>query len=332
MLHKYAKAVVITVLAISSAAVVHAQSVVSTITLPGLPEQVAVNALTDRVYVAVPNFGAEPFDYLTVINGKSETVIKNIEIPPIAYAVAVDPLRGLVYVGGSYVDADGNTHNEVVAVNSLTDRVLRTISVSTTAGNGIQGLAVNALNGDLYVTNASDNEVDVIDCFEVKDRISTSGEPYGVTVNPLLNTIYVALINGNVSVINGKTNEITTTTPVGISDAGIAVDITTGNVFATNSVGFPDAGSVGVLDKTGDLLSTVPAGNFPLGIDVDLGTHLVFVANSGDNTISVINGKTDAVNSTLPVSALFLAVNPVTKRVYVAPATNTAALTVLSEN
>jgi len=331
MLHKYAKSVALTVLAVSAVTVVHAQTVQGTIALPGLPEQVAVNPFTNRIYVAVPNFGAEPYDYLTVINGKTESVIQNIQIPPVAYAVAADDFTGLVYVGGSYQDANGVTQSKVVAVDPVRGRVLKTISVSTTAGSGIQGLAVNALNGDVYVSNGSDNEVDVIQCFEVKDRIATNGEPYGVTVNPLINKIYVALLNGNVSVIDGKTNAITVTTPFGSSDAGIAVDLATGSVFAANSAGFPSSGSVGAFDKTGDLVTTLPAGNFPLGIDADFITHLVFVANSGDNTVSVLNGKTDAVISTVPVSALFLAVNPVTERVYVAPATNTAALTVISE-
>lgn len=331
MLPMYAKSVVLTILAASAVAAAHAQSVQATINLPGLPEQVAVNPITNRIYVAVPNFGAQPFDYLTVIDGKTNAVIKNIEIPPVAYAVAVDAFTGVVFVGGSYQDANGVTQSEVVAVNPQTAKILATIPVSTTAGDGIQGLAVNALNGDVYVTNGSDSEVDVIHCFKLKSRIPTSGIPYGVAVNPLLNSVYVALLDGSVSLIDGKTNTITTTTPVGTSNAGIAVDLLTGNVFTANSVGAPSTGSVGVLGKTANLLATVSVGNFPLGIDVDFGTHLAFVANSGDNTVSVINGKTNAVTSTVPVSALFLAVNPATQKVYVAPAANTAALTVLSE-
>ena len=331
MLHKYAKSVALTVLAISAATVVHSQTVEGTIALPGLPEQLAVNPLLDRIYVAVPNFGAEPYDYLTVVNGKTATVTKNIEIPPIAYAVAVDLANGTVYVGGSYQDVNGVTQNEVVAVDPERGRVLKIISLSNTQGSGVQGLAVNAFNGDVYVANGSDNEVDVIHCFQVRDRISTSGQPFGVAVNPLINTIYVSLLNGNVSVINGRTDTVTLTTSFGTADASIAVDPGNGNVFAANSAGFPGTGSIGVFNKAGELVTTIAAGNFPLGIDVDFITHLVFAANSGDNTVSVIQEKTDTVTATLPVSGLFLAINPVTEKVYVAPATNTAALTVIRE-
>jgi YVTN family beta-propeller protein len=330
MLLKYVKPVLLTVLAVS-AAVAHAQTVIGTITLPNFPEQVAVNALTNQVFVAVPNFGAQPFDYLTVIDGKSSKILKNIKIPPVAYAVATDLLNGLVYVGGTYVDDNGISQSQVVAIDPRTYKVLATISISDNPGNGIQGLAVNSLNGDVYVANSSDSEIDVIHCFKLKDRITTNGAPYGVTVNPLINTVYAALLNGGVAVISGKTNQITTTAAFGTSDAGIVADLGTGNVLTTNSVGSPDTGSVGILNKTGELEATVPAGNFPLGIDVDYFTHLAFVANIGDNTISVINDKTNAVTATVPVSALFLAVNPVTRRVYVAPAINSMTLTVLSE-
>lgn len=329
MLLKYAKPVIMAVLAVSAAA--EAQSVKSNITLPNLPEQVAVNSLANRVYVAVPNYGAQPYDYLTVIDGKKDAVIKNIEIPPIAYAVAVDPFDGLVYVGGSYQDADGVTHNEVVIVDERTDRVLKTVSISTTAGSGIQGLAVDPESGDLFVTNASDSEVDVVRHFQVVNHISTSGQPYGIAVDSLRHSVYVALLSGNVLLIDSRTKEIKETTPFGTSDAGIAFDLKSGDVYATNSVGFPDTGTTGAFGKSASLLSTITVGNFPLGVDVDFFKHTVFVANSGDNTISVINEKTNTVTATLPVSALFLAVNPVTEKIYVAPAANTPVLTVLTE-
>ena len=184
MLTRLAKAVAIVVLAISAGTIANAQSVRGTIALPGQPAQLAIDAVLNRIYVAVPNFGALPYDYLTVIDGNTDKVIKNIQIPPVASAIAVDSFKSLVYVGGTYQDSEGNTQSQVVVINALTEQVIKTISVSTTPGDGILGLAVNALNGRLYVTNGSDNEVDVIRHFEVRDRIATSTEPYGIAINP----------------------------------------------------------------------------------------------------------------------------------------------------
>lgn len=329
MRNSHAKSLALAVLAVSAVSIANAQSVKGTVALPGSPEQVAVNPFTNRIFVAVPNFGAEPFDFLTVVDGKTDTVVKNIQIPPVAFAVAVNPANNRVYVGGSFQDDNGVTQNEVVAVDPTTEKVLKTISISTTPGNGIQGLAVNILNGDVYVTNGSDNEVDVIRNLQVKDRIAVSGEPFGIAVNPVLNKIYVALQDGNVSIIDGESKKITVTTPFGASDAGIAVDLANGNVFTANSVGNP--GTVGVLSAAGSVQATVPVGSGPFGIDVDFLSGLTFVANSQSGTVSAINANSDVVTSTLPVSALFLAANPVTGKVYVAPASNATTLTVISE-
>jgi YVTN family beta-propeller protein len=331
---KIAKSFAVSILLASAAPFVHAQTVTATIALPNLPEQVATNPVTNRVYVAVPNFGSVPYDYLTVINGKRDTVITNIQIPPVAYAVAVDPLRNIVYVGGGLLEGGSINGSEVVAISGRTNKVIQTIPVtSTTSGNGIQGLAVNWVTGDVYAANGSDNEVDVIHKFQVTARIAVGGNAYGVAVNQMHGTVYATLADlGGVVVIDPKTNAITTTTPFGTSGAGITVDLETGNVFTTNSVSSPSIGQVGVLDHAGNLLATIPVGNTPIGIDADFGSHLVFVANSGDDNLSVINGSTNAVTTTLPISSLFVAVNPVSEKVYIAPQDAVAALTVLTED
>lgn len=330
MLQTYVKTLVVAALAVS-AAVMQSQTVKGTIALPNLPEQVAVNPVANLVFVAVPNYGAEPYDYLTVINGHTDTIVKNIKIPPVAYAVAVDDFTGIVYVGGSYVDANDVTQNEVVAVNPFTGRVLHTFLISNTPGNGVEGLAVNSLNGEVYVANSSDNEVEVIRGCKIVASIATTATPFSITVNPLVNTAYMEGLDGSVTLINAKSHSITDTVASGISGGGIAVDLITSNVFATNSVTAPSVPSVGVLDKEGNALATVTVGNLPLGIDVDLGTKEVFVANTGDDTLSVFSETTEAVTNTLPVSSLFLAVNPATRKVYVAPIDNTPLLTVVSE-
>ena len=177
MLNKYAKTLSVAVLALSAGAVANAQTVTKTITLKNLPEQLGVDPIRNRVYVAVPNFGAQPFDYLTVIDGKKDVVIENIEIPPVAYAVAVDPIGRKVYVGGTFEDANGVDQSEVIAYCLNTNKIDEVIHVSTTTGDGILGLAVNEATGALYVSNGSDNEIDVIQFRgkKVSARISLSG-------------------------------------------------------------------------------------------------------------------------------------------------------------
>jgi YVTN family beta-propeller protein len=317
----------IAVLAISAGAVVNAQSIKGTITLPGLPEGIGVNFLTNRIYVAVPNFD-NISDSLVVIDGKSDTVISTISIPPVGQSVAVDLVRNLVYVGGTYFDVNGIEQSKVAVINGRTNKVLTVVPISTTEGLGIEGLAVNSLTGNVYVSNASDDVVVVIaaEGEKIRARISVAQDPFGVTVNPFNDRIYVALSNGTVDVIDGGKNRITTST-IGDANAGIAVNWATGNVFVTNNDFGPS--TLGVLDKKGNVLTSVAVGDTPFGVDVDLLTNLAFVTNTQDGTVSVIDGKTNTVKAILPVTGLYIAVNPATEKVYVGG--QDSSLTVLKE-
>jgi YVTN family beta-propeller protein len=330
---KYVSAVAVAVLAVAAGSAASAQTVAATITLPNLPEEVVANVQTNRVYVAVPNFGAKPYDYVTVIDGKTNTVIKNIQIPPVAYAIADDPLAKQLYVGGTFEDANGVQQSQVAIICPSSEKFTTSVPITTTPGDGIQGLAVNWITSRLFVANGSDNELDVVHwnghVTKILARISLPGEPGGVAVDPFTNTVYVALLNGNVTVINGSTYQIITTTPVGTSNAGIAQNFLTGNVYTTNQV-YTDSSTVGVLNAAGTFTTNVNVGNTPIGIDVDPVTGLVFVANTQDGTVSVINGSTNTVSATLPVSGLFVAANFVTGKVYVT-SPSSPSLTVINE-
>jgi YVTN family beta-propeller protein len=330
MLNQYVRAVAAATLAAAGLAA-HAQSVSATIALPNLPEAVAADVANNRVYVAVPNFGEKPYDYVTVINGNNNEILKNIRIPPIAYAITANPLTGEVYVGGSFEDANGILQSQVVAVNTFNNKVSTPIEVSTTSGDGIQGIAANFVTRRVYVANGSNNEIDVINpsTRAVIARIALPAEPAGVAVNPANNEVYAALLDGSVSVINGKTNSVTTTTAVATSEGDIAVDFLTGNVYATNQVFTPNS-TVGVLNAAGALTSAITVGNTPIGIDVDSITGKVFVANTQDGTVSVINTKSKNAVSTLAVNGLYVSANFITGKVYVTSPSD-PSVTVISE-
>jgi YVTN family beta-propeller protein len=66
--------------------------------------------------------------------------------------------------------------------------------------------------------------------------------------------------------------------------------------------------------------ATIPVGSGPDGIAVDPVTHTIYVTNQSGNSVSVINGGTDAVTATVGVgsSPAGIAVDPATNTVYVA--------------
>lgn len=65
--------------------------------------------------------------------------------------------------------------------------------------------------------------------------------------------------------------------------------------------------------------SVLPVGSYPIGIGVNTVTNKIYVANQFSNSISVIDGNTDIIESTIQVDNFpyDLEVNPFNNRIYV---------------
>ena len=75
------------------------------------------------------------------------------------------------------------------------------------------------------------------------------------------------------------------------------------------------------------VISTIIVGSGPYGVAVNSSTNRIYVVNNSDNTVSVIEGTTNAVVSTITVGSYpyGVGVNSTTNRIYV---TNTQSNTV----
>jgi DNA-binding beta-propeller fold protein YncE len=199
-------------------------------------------------------------------------------------------------------------------------------------GPGPQSAAENAATQTLYVANAGDNTVSVVDlracssgnlagCAQSAPVVHVGDLPLGVAVDESTNTIYVAnAVNDTVSVINGAACDALDvsgcayrpiTVTVGAFDNAVAVDPLTHMVFVTNQNANP--GSVSGIDGNactgthpggcaGQPLSTVQVGGGASGLGVNSATNTIYVANTGEdsnsnpvpegNAVSVIDGAT----------------------------------------
>jgi len=128
----------------------------------------------------------------------------------------------------------------------------------------------------------------------------------------------VANYYGNsVSVIDGSSNTVIATVPVGTFPQGVGVNPTTNRIYVANQGG----NTVSVIDGTSNtVIATVPVGNSPGYVDVNPTTNYIYVANYSGNTVAVIDGTSNTVVSTAPVGngPFGVGVNPTTNRVYVA--------------
>jgi len=206
--------------------------VTTTITLTAAASLIAVNSVTNQIYVAD---GVN----LTVIDGSTNTVTTNVSIPQEITFLAVDTTTNVIWALYSVCGSDST----LAQINGTTN----TLTASVQVGQSDTNFALNATTNKLYVPDAHGNQLYVIDgaAVAITDTIAWPSTILGdqLGVNAVTNTIYVNECGGNVfigclvydvAVLNGATNTRTT----GISGPGagnLLVDSVTNQVLVETS-------------------------------------------------------------------------------------------------
>ena len=234
----------------------------------------------------------------------------------------------------------------VALPSAVAQVVIATVPVGTNPG----GVGVNPVTNKIYVANGLCNEngscgqgtMTVIDGASNNTTTVNIGVAPGVpVVNSVTNKIYVANGCGNappcgsnpgtVMVIDGATNSITATIPVGWYAGFIAANPVTNKIYVTNNCGNDPScsspGTLTVIDGVTNNPTTLPVGGNPFDVEVNPVTNKIYVVNNCGNapncdsigTVTVIDGSTNNT-ATINVGAgpYFAAVNPVTDKIYVA--------------
>jgi len=275
---------------------------------------VAVNPDTNRVYVL--NFYIST---MSIIDGATNKVITTIPIGEHPSALAINSVTNRIYVTHS-------NNNTIYVIDGDTNSVVAKI----TAASPSNCIVLNSVTNQAYLANI-DGEWSVVDLnsniIDTTKKISRKNIN-DMALNQALNQIYVTT-DGEIWVIYGRTRGIINKvqlwkTPPG----GIADNPVTGRMYVT----FYDDNQIGVKvieKKANTVLETVTVGKGPRGmmpstqaIAVNHITNQIYMCNVDDNTVSVIDGFTNTVMATIPVSQQglpfsSLTVNPMTNRVYV---------------
>ena len=246
------------------------------------PYAVAVNPVTNKVYVA--NIYS---NNVTVIDGATNatTTVATDSEP---HAVAVNPATNKIYVA--------NFNNASVTVIDGTTNDTTTVP----AGTGPFAVAVNPVTNKIYVANIFGSaSVTVIDGATNGTTTVPAGEiPTDVAVNPVTNRIYVVnYLNYTVTVIDGATNDTTTVTTEGHPN-GVAVNPVTNKIYVAQS----GNSNVTVIDGATNDTTTVPTGDTPYALAVNPVTNKTYVANQYGNSVTVI---TDVSANDTKVRAVF---------------------------
>jgi len=328
-----------------------AQTVTATVSAGTNPDAVAVNPVTNKIYVA--NSGSSN---VTVIDGASNSV-STVTTGSGPLAVAVNPVTNKIYVATNsnvtVIDGATNTTTTVsagstpyaLAVNPVTNKIYvanldsnnvtvidgatnSTTTVTDPNANAPYAVAVNPVTNRIYVANKSSNNVTAIDgatnnVTTVTD--SSASGPVAVGVNPVTNKIYVANNDSNnVTVIDGATNNTITFSEPSASDVAFAVDVNpvTNKIYVANTGTNGNLGDVTVIDGATNGTTDVidPNASYPYAVAVNPATNQIYVANGGSNNITVIDGSTNNTTTVTDPNAnepVEVAVNPVTNKIYV---------------
>ena len=202
----------------------------------GNPDDIAVNAATDTIYVATITSSGP--DLVSVFNGATCNA---------TYTGGCDQTPATVAVGSSG-DAPNNS-----SLNLAVNQATNTIYASNVFNIGLGPPPF--LGNSVYVINgATCDAANTTGCGQTPATVTLApnppigSNPLGIAVDQATNTIYTANIAdgehpGTVSVINGETcngqdtsgcGQTPATAPAGFGANGIAIDHRTNKVYVTN--------------------------------------------------------------------------------------------------
>lgn len=290
----------------------------SSITVGYCPGSIAVNPVTNKIYVANDTNSASA--QVTVIDGAT-LATSTVDIGGFPIDIAVNPVTNKIYVACQIDDV-------VDEIDGATNAVT-TINVGTNPAD----LAVNTHTNKIYVADTgnalSTGELAIIDgATDHVSYVDTEPYPAAVAVNPVTNQIYVPYGGSSISVaagleiVDGNTEQYQTAHLKFYQPSAIALNPATGTVYVTDSAGqevyvvnWPSINatpSVQVLSVPGEAQS----------LAVDPVANNVYVGLVFAGSASIINGATDQVTN-VPLTGApgafdpAVAVNPRTGKAYV---------------
>ncbi len=288
----------------------------ATIRVGSFPYGIDVNPLNNRIYVA--NRGSNT---VSVIDGSTNLKMADVQVGKSPIDVAVNPSSSLAYV----TNIESGT---VSVIDGITNNVSSTIKV----GRIPYAIAVNPETNNTYVTDLGDGSISILKNSKnnlnnnsniirggtILEKINGIVAPAGIAINVSTNKAYVTDYASNtVFVIDLKTNSVTNKIKVGSNPVGITVNPTSNRIYVTNG-----DNTVSVIDSSKDQIynnnpsrtidpfikSTVTDNASPADVPVNVkfpliasfvaanpATNKIYVTNTASNTVSVIDGKKDAV-------------------------------------
>jgi YVTN family beta-propeller protein len=311
--------------------------VIATVPVGGDPYAVAVNSVTNKIYV-VNGCGNDIYcstyaGTVSVIDGVSNTVTGTVAVGSSPDPPVVNSVTNKIYVA-NYCGVDDSCLQYPYAFGTVT--VINGVTLATTTvsvGNSPYALDLNSVTNKIYVANECGDDgycgstatMTVIDGASLATTDVPIGGygPHAIAVNSVTNKIYVpsecfsdpscqGVSNGTVSVIDGGTLAYTSV-PAGNYPDAAAVNSATNKIYVVASEcgsGPPcqSFGTVTVLDGATLAFANLGVGSDPMAVAVNSATNRVYVPNvcGHDVSCSSYSGTVSVIDGTPPTALQFV--------------------------
>ncbi|MFY9923025.1 MAG: immunoglobulin domain-containing protein [Opitutaceae bacterium] len=278
---------------------------VSAIAVGQYPSAIAVNPVTNKIYVET---GA---DTMVVIDGATGATT-TVDAGANGGGILVNPVTNKIYItNGPFSGIESPPF--VVVIDGATN-------ACTPIADGSTGsIALNSVTNKIYVSDVGNSGVvTVIDGATnaaTTVDLGNGTDPGAVAVNPVTNRVYVS--NGdNVDVIDGATGAVTAI-PLGVALGDIGVNP------ATNKIYVGTASSVVVIDGATNTFTTIPVGGYA-DILVNPVSNTIYAE---EDNLAVIDGATNAF-TVIPLAShsYDIAIDPATNKAFLVDGKNLVAI------
>jgi quinoprotein dehydrogenase-associated probable ABC transporter substrate-binding protein len=284
------------------------QQVVGEVQVGTRPRGVEVNAVGDRVYVALsgspkcpptmPDEQCEQLradkskDGIGVVDARATKVVRVLPGGSDPEAFDVDPRGTRLFVS-----------NEDAGQLSIVDIESGEVTHTVDVGREPEGVRLSPDGKSVYVTSESDNAIAVVDAFDGKvlNHIPVGTRPRAAVFSADGARAYVSLEFGmGVAVIDVPSSKVlkTIALPLGSRPMGLALAPDGHRLYVSTG----RAKTVAVIDTgSGQVVGQVEVGARPWGIGLTQDGKLLYTANGPSNDVSVVDTESLKVVATIPV-------------------------------
>jgi YVTN family beta-propeller protein len=242
---------------------------------------------------------------MVIVSNDTDGSLLRVPVGSEPVSIAANQINGRVYIANS---GDGT----VSVMDGKTDAILATVSV----GAHPYSIAIDSVLDKIYVARTySDDLMEIDGATNGVSGIKTGSQDL-IAVNPKSHMVYLlGYEGGSLTFLDGKTGEFRKDS-VGMHAWGMALNEETAALYVAK-IGDADVVAIDAPMATPRVIGT---GRIPCAIGINALTNTVYAVNYEDDSVTVVDGKTSQVVTTLAVGKRpqAIAVDVVHNLIYIA--------------